>query len=201
MARRGTGGGGGDAPPPELPDDIAADPDVDPEPAARMICLRLLTVRARSRVELADGLRSRGVPDDAADRVLQRFTEVGLIDDAAFAATFASSRMTERGLSGREIARQLRLKGVDDEQVAAALAEIDSETERANARALVERKLRSMTQLEPAVKTRRLVGLLARKGYDPGLAFDVVREAVIEADSGIPSDEPHGSLDPVAWSS
>jgi regulatory protein len=112
MARRGSVGGDGDALPAELPDDLAHDPDVDPESAARTICLGLLTVRSRTRSELADALCARHVPDAAAERVLQRFTEVGLIDDAAFAATFASTRLTERGLARREIARQLLTKGV-----------------------------------------------------------------------------------------
>jgi regulatory protein len=189
VARRGSAGGGGDAPTAELPDDIANDPDVDPESAARTICLRLLTVRSRTRSELADALRARDVPDVAAERVLQRFAEVGLIDDAAFAATFASSRLTERGLARREIARQLRSKGVVEDDVSAAVAGIDADTERETAQRLAERKFRSMSHLEPVVATRRLVGMLSRKGYSPGLAFEVAREVVKDGDIGTHLDD------------
>jgi regulatory protein len=186
MAQSSRAGGDSVAPPAELPDDIAADPDADPESVARTICLRLLTVRSRTRSELAEALRSRGVPDEAAAKVLRRFADVGLIDDAAFAALFVTSRLSERGLSGREIARQLRSKGVDEAVVSGAVAGIDTETELDTARRLVQRKLRTMSALEPAVQTRRLVALLARKGYSSGLAFQVVREAVKAADSDIP---------------
>jgi regulatory protein len=189
MARRGSAGGDGDALPAGLPADIADDPDVDPESAARTMCLRLLTVRSRTRAELADALRAHHVPDAAAERVLQRFTEVGLIDDAAFAATFASTRLTERGLARREIARQLRGKGVAETDVIAAVAGIDADAERETAHRLAERKFRSMSHLEPVVATRRLVGMLSRKGYGPGLALEVARDVVKDGDIGTHLDD------------
>jgi regulatory protein len=189
MARRGSVGGDGDALPAELPDDLAHDPDVDPESAARTICLGLLTVRSRTRSELADALRARHVPDAAAERVLQRFTEVGLVDDTAFAATFASTRLTERGLARREIARQLLTKGVAEDDVAAAVAGIDADTEHETAHRLAERKFRSMSHLEPVVAIRRLVGMLSRKGYSPGLAVEVAREVVKDGDIGTHLDD------------
>jgi regulatory protein len=193
MARSAAVGGEGDAPPTELPHqvgaDIAADADADPESAARTICLRLLTVRSRTRAELAEALKSRGVPDEPAERVLVRFAEVGLIDDMAFATAFASTRQAERGLAGREIARQLRSKGVAEADVSAALAGIDRATEWKTARRLAARKLRAMAHLDTAVQTRRLVGMLARKGYSPGLAFEVVREVVKDGDIGTVGDD------------
>lgn len=166
---------------PEPDDAMLQDPEPDPESVARTICLRLLTVRARSRAELAEALRARNVPDDAAGRVLERLAEVGLIDDRAFAADFVHAKRAERGLAGRELSRQLRGKGVDDEAIADALAGIDEDAERAVARRLVERKLRSMTGLDRQVQIRRLAGMLARKGYSPAVAFQVVREVVGEA--------------------
>ncbi|MDT4945049.1 MAG: regulatory protein, partial [Pseudonocardiales bacterium] len=73
---------GGDEPP---PDDEDQSPG-DPEDVARAICLRLLTQRSRSRAELAKALTARGIPAHAARSVLDRFVEVGLIDDSALAA-------------------------------------------------------------------------------------------------------------------
>lgn len=156
------------------------EPAADPESVARMICLRLLDLRPRTRSELAQALASRGVPDDAAEAVLTRFADVGLIDDTAFAAAWVATRHTGRGLASRALSQELRRKGVADETIAAAVGELDPEAERATARALVERRLRSTSELEPAARMRRLVGLLARKGYPPGLAAAVVREALGE---------------------
>ncbi|MCW2490902.1 MAG: hypothetical protein JWN47_266 [Frankiales bacterium] len=206
MARRSMGGGAETAPPPtplvrplpsgeRLPEDIASDPDADPESVARTICLRLLTVRDRTRAELADALAAKQVPTEVASRVLGRLGDVGLIDDCAFAATFAQTRQSERGLSAREITRQLRNKGVAVEVAAQAVAGIDQEAERRTARDLVERKLRGMTRLDGPTKTRRLVALLARKGYSPGIAYSIVRE-VIGADT---ADSTPTADDESAW--
>ena len=161
-------------------EEVPGDPEQDlgdPESVARAICLRLLTQRARSRAELATALAKRGVPDDAATRVLDRFVEVRLVDDAALAAGLAQAQHRERGLARRAVAAKLRERGLGDE-VDAALTGIDSDDERARARELVEKRRRSLVGLPPEVQARRLVGLLARKGYSPGLAYAVVREAM-----------------------
>ncbi|WP_338183208.1 regulatory protein RecX [Jatrophihabitans sp.] len=140
----------------------------------------MLDRSARTRAELATALARRGVPDDAAERVLNRFVEVGLIDDAALADGYALAQHRERGLAGRAVAQKLRRRGVPDDTLQAAVGLIDPESELATARALAARKLRSMGGLEPAAQARRLVGLLARKGYPSGLAYQVVREAIAD---------------------
>lgn len=159
-------------------DDRRADPEADPAEVARTICLRLLTARARSRAELSEALAARDVPAPVATAVLDRLTAVGLVDDRAFAEGYVRSRHHDRGLAAREISRQLRDRGVEDCVITAAVAEIDGPAEAEVARQLVMRKLRSMTSLAPEVKTRRLVGMLARKGYSPSMAFQIVRDAV-----------------------
>ncbi len=129
---------------------------------------------------MATALTKRGIPDDAAQRVLDRFAEVGLVDDGALADGYALAQHRERGLAGRAVAAKLRQRGVADDAVRDALAQIDHDSEREMARRLVERKLRSLTGVEPQAAARRLVGMLARKGYPPGLAYDVVRASLAE---------------------
>src|SRR5690606_7567137 len=89
----------------------------DPEAAAREICLRLLSASPRTRAQLADALRRKDIPDDVAERVLGRFTDVGLIDDEAFAQAWVQSRHTGRGLARRALAQELRHRGVADDTV------------------------------------------------------------------------------------
>jgi regulatory protein len=158
----------------------AADDGPEPDPAsvARSIVLRKLTAAPRSRAQLAGDLAARDVPDDVATAVLDRFTEVGLVDDAAFAEAWVRTRHAGRGLSRRALRQELRAKGVDDETVADAVEAIDDDAEVAAARALVARRLPGMRGLPPDVRMRRLVGQLARKGYPGGLAIRVVREAL-----------------------
>ncbi|WP_084779680.1 recombination regulator RecX [Planobispora rosea] len=153
-------------------------PPADPQAVARAICLRLLTMAPRTRAQLAEALRKREVPEDAAEAVLERFSEVGLIDDEAFAAAWVSSRHAGRGLARRALASELRRRGVEEDTVKEAVEQLDPEQEVETARRLVARKLPSTRGLEPAARTRRLAGMLARKGYGPGLAFRVIREAL-----------------------
>jgi regulatory protein len=157
-------------PPPEQ------EPEADAEAVARKILLDQLTGQARSRKELTDKLASKNVPSEIAERLLDRFEEVGLIDDDAFAKSWVASRQPGKGLARRALAQELRRKGIDDEVAREALDEIDPAEELDSARALVRKKLRSMRGLDDAVATRRLVGMLARKGYPPGTAYAVVRE-------------------------
>ncbi|MET8253619.1 regulatory protein RecX [Micromonospora sp. NPDC005197] len=152
-------------------------PPRDESEVAREICLRQLAVRPRTRAELADALAKRGISEQVSAEVLDRYDEVGIIDDAAFARAWVSSRHTGRGLARRALANELRRKGVDGEVATEALGELDEETEAATARALVERKLRT-ARGEPAAVFRRLVGMLARKGYPPGVAIRAVKDAL-----------------------
>lgn len=167
----------------ELPEDpVQAGPPADAEEVARKILLDQLTGQARSRKELADRLARRNVPDEVATRLLDRFTEVGLIDDAAFARAWIASRQPGKGLAGRALAQELRRKGIDDEIVREAIAEIEPDDEEAAARALVAKKMRSLRTVDRTTATRRLVSMLARKGYSSGLAYGVVRDALGEVD-------------------
>lgn len=167
----------------------------DPEAVARGICLRALTGTAKTRKQLADLLAKKDVPDEAAAAVLDRFTEVGLIDDAAFAAAWVSTRQSGRGLARRALTAELRAKGVDGEVAAAAVAEVDPQDEWDSARRLVERKLPAMRRLDRVTAERRLIGMLARKGYGGGLAGYVVREALDGRDEPDGDTADHTGLD------
>jgi regulatory protein len=162
------------------------DPDADPEEVARTIVLRLLTGQARTRGELAEALRRRNVPTEAADAVLVRMTEVGLIDDTEFARSWVDSRQQRRHLSRMVLRRELRGRGVADEVVDEAVAGVTAADELQAAKALAEKKLRSMRGLDAQVQRRRLAAALARRGF----AADMVRAVLRELD--VPS---HGEGD------
>jgi len=158
------------------PDPVAEGPDADAESVARTILLDALTGQARSRKELRDKLAKKDVPGELAERLLDRFTEVGLVDDEAFARSWVESRQRSRGLARRALAQELRRKGVDDDTARLALDDLEPEQEEQAARVLVRKKLRSLRGVDHATATRRLAGLLARKGYPAGLAFSIVRD-------------------------
>ena len=164
------------------PDRVAAGPEADPESVARRILLDALTGQARSRKELADKLAKKLVPTEVAERLLDRFEEVGLVDDEAFARLWVSHRQPGKGLARRALAQELRRKGVDDEVAREVLDEVDPADEEDAARRLVRRKLRSVSRVDDTTATRRLVAMLARKGYGPGMAYAIVRDELDAAE-------------------
>jgi regulatory protein len=153
----------------------------------------MLTAAPRTSAQLAAAMRRKGVPDDAAEAVLGRLTEVGLIDDAAFAHAWVESRHHARGLSRRALAAELKQRGVPGQDVHSAVDSLDPDEEIATARRLVMRAMAATRGRPLPVRIRRLVGLLARKGYPAPLAYRVVREALEQegidaADVGIDLD-------------
>lgn len=176
---------------PRVPDDpVLLGPDADPEEVARKILLDQLTGQARSRAELAAKLAKRRVPEEVAERLLNRFEEVGLIDDAAFARSWVESRQPGKGLGRRALAQELRRKGIDDEVARAALDEVEPGDEEAAARELVRRRLRTLQRVDRVTATRRLTGMLARKGHSGEVVWRVVREEL--AARGL-EDDPDGA--------
>ena len=138
---------------------------------ARALCLRLLA--------------TRGYPDDISAQVLDRLTEVGLIDDEDFAEQWVRSRRDNAGKGKRALAAELRTKGLGNEVITAALAGIDAAAERARAEQLVRDKLRREKLGDPGDRdtenkvARRLVGMLARRGYSQSMALDIVTTELV----------------------
>jgi regulatory protein len=168
----------------------AAGPDPVPpgggtEEQAKEVCLRLLTERARSRAELAEKLAARGFAADIAERALNRLAEVGLVDDAAFAEQWVRSRHTFSGKGKAALTRELRRKGIAPADAESALAAITADDEHDRAADLVRRKLRTLPpDLGRDRAIGRLVGMLARRGYDQSTAYAVVRAELARGGTG-----------------
>jgi regulatory protein len=177
----------------------SADPGhaTDPAERARALCLRLLASRPRTRTELADAMRRHGVPDEASTAVLARFADVGLIDDAVFARAWVESRHHNRGLARRALSAELKRRGVDGQDIEAAVSALDPADEMATARQLVAKAMKASRGKPLPVRIRRLVGLLARKGYPAPAAYRIVREAIEQ--EGIDAAGAGVDLDEAAW--
>ncbi len=134
---------------------------------------------------MATALHRRHTDPDVAEAVLDRLTEVGLVDDRAFAVAWVESRRLRKGLSVRALRAELTRRGVAREILDDVLAGTDPDEELAAAVALVRHKARTMTALAPEVRRRRLTGALARRGF----TAEICRRALAEIDEpGI--DEP-----------
>jgi regulatory protein len=148
--------------------------------AARTICLNMLAARPRTRSELSTRLAARGIADDVIGQILDRLGSAGLVDDASYAAAFVAGH--SRGLSRGELVRRLEQKGVDRQISLDATGHIDTGSERAMAAGLVASKLRAMSDVDEPAKTRRLVAMLARRGFGSAICYSVVREVCGEFD-------------------
>ncbi len=164
----------------------------DPIAVAREIALRQLTVRARSRAELARALARKQVPDNVAVTVLDRLEEVGLVDDEVFARDWLAAG-DRRQRSRRALIAELIEKGVAKDVVQAAVGELDSDRDYGVARGYAERKVASLSRVDPAARYRRLAGALARRGFSAEVVARVTREVLAELPQG---EDDAGGGDP-----
>lgn len=167
----------------------------------RSVLLRQLALGARSRHQLDRKLAEREVPPSIASALLDRFVEVQLIDDAEFARMWVRTRIAGKSLSRSSLRRELAEKGIAVELVDDALEQVSDEDETEQARDVVRRKLRVSADLTDRTvrekEIRRLVGVLARKGYNPGSAYSIVKEIIAGATDAAAEAEPEGRPD--AW--
>ena len=155
--------------------------EANPESVARSIVLRRLSAAPRTRHELEIDLLGRGIPEDVTTAVLDRFTEVNLIDDVGYARMWVESRHRSRGTARSVLRQELRRKGVADDSIEDALTQIDDEAEIVRARALVERKLPSLARYERDAQIRRLANMLMRRGYSSNVALSAVRAEIADS--------------------
>ncbi|MHA7210519.1 regulatory protein RecX [Arthrobacter sp. MDT1-65] len=175
-------GGTGAAEDPDASDGGAGKSDEEWASEARSVLLRQLALGPRSRHQLDQKLAGRAVPPAIASSLLDRFEEVQLIDDAEFARMWVRTRTAAKSLSRSSLRRELADKGIDADQAEDALLQLSDEDEQEQAREVVRRRLRRSADLsDRAVRekeVRRLVGVLARKGYNPGTAFSIVKDVI-----------------------
>ncbi|OZM74463.1 recombinase RecX [Amycolatopsis antarctica] len=153
--------------------------ELPPEEArtkAKDVCFDLLAARPRSKDELRQALRRKGFDPEIGETILGKLDQAGLVDDRAFAELWVRSRHGNQGLARKALVAELRRKGVDGDIAAEAADEVDRDAEDERARELVRKRLRTMTHLDEQTVTRRLLGMLGRKGYSQGLSYAVIRE-------------------------
>lgn len=157
------------------------DSAMDEETArARDIVYRQLAAAPRPRAVLARKLTDKGITEEVAARVLDRFERSGLIDDRAYAEVYVAAKHRDRALGRRALQAELRRQGVAEADFTEAVDEIDGEAEAGRAADLVSRRIRSAMAAGPEAARRRLLGLLARRGYPLSLATRVVEGALAD---------------------
>lgn len=142
---------------------------------AKNVAYRYLTIRPRSRKELADKLRDKEFADPVIAAVLEHVTRLAYLDDGKFAAQWAASRVRSRGFGRRRVEQELRIKGISREIIKNTLnALLEEAPEAETARKEAEKKLKTLTRFEPEVRRRRLAGFLERKGFSSEIIRNIL---------------------------
>lgn len=154
--------------------------EVDDPQVVLDAALRFLEARQRSTAEVRRRLATAGYRPDLVEGAISRLTELGMLDDEAFARAWLESRDRARPRGERALRRELALKGierqvVDDrlEERAAAAPGADTDA----ARRLLARHARSLERVADArTRRQRAYALLARNGFDSETATTVIGE-------------------------
>lgn len=145
---------------------------------AKSLLFDQLARAPRTRAQLQAFLRRKGIPEDVAQEALERLSELGLVDDAAFAAAWVAERRRSRGLAPAALAAELRRRGVEPDVVRETVGSVGPEEIETTAVALLRRRAAATDGLPPEVRARRLLGMLARRGYPPDIASRAVRRVL-----------------------
>lgn len=164
----------------ELSDEPFADsPELaDSYAKAKKTALNMLAMRDHSSTELREKLLRRDFDPAAVDRLIVKLERSNLLDDGQFAQRFAKAQRESRKLSRSALRRQLVKKGIDEETIAGVVAEVDGEEDLA--REVAEKKARSTRGLDHEVRERRILGMLARRGFSSTICLKVTREVLAE---------------------
>ena len=160
--------------------------EIEAADAAKQVLLRRLSHAPRTRKELAKDLKDKDISDEVANVALDRFEEVGLINDQDLASNYVSSQHERKGLGKNALRQQLRAKGVSDDVALEAISQISDDQEFQAAFALACKKIRSLQKDDAKIQLRKIVGVLARKGYSSNLAFRVAKEVITDLPDGLP---------------
>jgi len=160
---------------PRARQDSTATTPVESAERAREMALRILGSAPRSVAQLREGLLKRNVVPPLIEEIIDRYIEVGLLNDSELAATVARTRHRERGASRRAISLELSRKGFEPADIEQALDQITDDDELERARLLAVKRWDKLHGIDQATRVRRTVAMLGRKGYSPSIAFGVVK--------------------------
>ena len=154
--------------------------ETDPYTRAKTIVYNQLAYSAKTRGQLRKKLQAEGFDAELIEPLLDKFEAAKLIDDAEYAQSFVAQKSRTKKLSRAALRRELAERGVRGEEAENALAQRTDEQEREDAAELVRRKLRPGMDLSDRAEkdrmTRRLLGMLARRGYPSSVSMSVIRE-------------------------
>lgn len=148
--------------------------------------IRFLGVRPRSIAEVTRKLKEKDHDALLIEAVIQRLTDAGYVDDAAFARFWVEDRTRFRPRSAHALRYELRQKGVDSDVIDAAVADLDEDSAAWDAASV---KLDGWHRLDEAQFRKKATGFLSRRGFNYGIVRATVDRAWDEISGEIDDEE------------
>lgn len=158
--------------------------EADETERARQVARRFVNARPRSRREIIEKIVGKAFSRASGERVADEFGRAGLVDDARLACSIIASVRRRGGAGRRLLEEKLRARGIDRETAMRAIDEaLASSDPYSEALALARARAGRMgAGVDAAARSRRLYGLLARRGFSGEVCGRVVRDVVAGAD-------------------
>ena len=143
---------------------------------AKAAALLFLKIRPRSIAELKEKLEVKGFSSTEIETTVIDLLASGLLDDRAFTKSWINYRLA-RPFGFRRIIQELRAKGVDQEIIEQAVAEVQSSYNPEEvARQLAQRRWQRLPAIDPGKKKKKVLDFLLRRGFDADVSMKVLKK-------------------------
>jgi regulatory protein len=163
-------------------EDIAELKAADTLEKAQQRAVNFIAYRPRTEREVRLRLKKAGADEETINSVVGRVKDAGLLDDEAFGKAWVESRLRANPRSRRMLAWELRQKGVGDDDVQAALEDVNDEEAAFRA---AQKRWPKVKALEPRERKRKLMEFLSRNGFD----YQTIESVIARVESWAEGDE------------
>ncbi|MEI8135659.1 MAG: RecX family transcriptional regulator [bacterium] len=161
---------------------------VDYRISAKRVGSKFLNARRRTEKEVREKLLKSEFDDTITQETIEDLVDAKLIDDEAYTQAFIHDKRIAKPISSRQLANELRRKGVRKEIIVTALATSDeSETEEDRATLAAKKKWELLLRREPdeRKRTQKLIAFLGSRGFP----FDVIKRIARNISTKIEAEE------------
>ena len=143
--------------------------------SVKAAALRFLKIRPRSIAELKDKLGGKGFSPTEIEAVVLELMASGSLDDRAFTKSWINYRLA-RPFGFRRIIQELKAKGIDQEIIDQAVAEVEGYSPETTALELAQRRWQRLPDIDPLKKKKRVLDFLLRRGFEEGIVIKVIKK-------------------------
>ena len=144
--------------------------------SVKAAALRFLKIRPRSISELKEKLEGKDFSSREIEETLHDLIASRLLDDRAFTKSWITYRLA-RPFGFRRIIQELKAKGINQEIIDEALANLDDAySAETVALELAQRRFQRMPNIDPVKKKKRVMDFLLRRGFEAGIVMKVIKQ-------------------------